>query len=119
MGNFDPSDASQDTEENAGNILSAMMNFPAEYTFHVVGKPTTATTTGDDATDAFVRAVQTRVREGSRHHDDDDDVPLETTVIPRGTRFVKVSVSVTVKSGETISEIYEALGALPECVMQF
>ena len=113
MGDYDPTDASKDTEESSGNILSAMMNFPTMYTFHVVGKHTA----GDETEKkTFVRSVQTIVRKGAGLR---DDAPLEADVIPRSSKFLKVSVSVTVESGTMIAEIYEELGSMPECVMKF
>ena len=38
MGVFDPTDGKPDDENADGNILNAMMNFPMDYSFHVVGK---------------------------------------------------------------------------------
>eukprot|EP00977_Amphora_coffeiformis_P025293 scaffold19202_cov107-Amphora_coffeaeformis.AAC.1 len=114
MGNFDPPDASQDTEDTAGNILGAMLQFPTTYTFHAVGKHAA----GDEAArQAFVQSVQTIVRQGAGLRN--DDASMDCEVVPRSSKFVKVSVTVTVESGSMITEIYQALGALSDCVMQF
>ena len=114
MGNFDPPDASQDTEDTAGNILGAMLQFPTTYTFHAVGKHEVD---DDLAQQAFVQAVQAIVRQGAGLRD--DDTSLQVEVVPRSSRFVKVSITVMVESGSMVSEIYEELGALSDCVMQF
>jgi len=124
MGNFDPPDADRDTEDHAGNILGAMLTFPTVYTFHAVGKHAAGDVT---ARRDFVRSVRRTVRrgaglrdrDGDDGDDDDDDKSLRVDVVPRSSKFVKVSVSVTVESGAMVSEIYRELGALTDCVMQF
>ena len=113
MGNFDPADASQDTESTSGNIIGAIMNFPTVYTFNVVGKPDANDTVSQNA---FVETVQSIVRSGAGLR---ADATIDTTIVPRGSKYVKVSVSVAVENGTMISEIYDMLGALPESLMQF
>jgi putative lipoic acid-binding regulatory protein len=119
MGNFDPVDATQDTEQTSGNILGAMLNFPTLYTFHAVGRLYTDNK-GDNVDDrgqqAFVELVQETVRKGAGLR---DDAELQTTTIPRSSKFVKVSVQVVVENGMMVTEIYDMLGDLPNCVMQF
>ena len=112
MGNFDPADTTKDTEKHSGNILSAVMSFPTTYTFHAVGRKDS-----DDESNEFAETVQRVIREGAGLRDDDDRP--EVSIVPRGSKFVKVSVTVTVETGAMVTEIYEQLGALPECVMQF
>lgn len=113
MGNFDPADATNDTEESTGNILNAMMQFPCLYTFNVVGQLDAA---NDAAQDAFVQAALDTIRQGAGLR---DDAPLQAAIVPRGTKFVKVSVAATVESAAMITDIYDALQAMPASVMQF
>lgn len=113
MGSFDPAPGTVDDENQTGNILGAMLNFPAEYTFSVVGKtggedvPDSA---GDDYADE-VKSVLSSVL-GS-------DAKVEMRVVPRGTKFTRVSAKVTVESASIISSIYEELDALEATVMKF
>ncbi len=112
MGTYDPADASQDTEEaSTGNILHAMLHFPTSYSFYVVLGRTPA----EDKVPA--QAVLDLGREGAGLSD--GDASLEAEVTPRGTKFVKVSVAVTVESGAMIAEIYDRLQAMPQSLMQF
>ena len=38
MGTYDPQNTEIDNESHNGNILNAMLNFPTDYTFNIVGK---------------------------------------------------------------------------------
>ena len=110
LGNFDPQ-TGEDTEANGqGNIVSALMNFPARFTFTVVGK-----VSGDDeAKKAYIDQVKRIVGEtsGSAH-------TLELRVTPRGANFVRVSVEVTVESGAIINTIYDELSNVEATVMKY
>jgi putative lipoic acid-binding regulatory protein len=44
---------------------------------------------------------------------------METRVVPRGTKFTKVSVKVSVESAAMITSIYEELDAMELTVMKF
>jgi putative lipoic acid-binding regulatory protein len=127
MGVFDPADAETDTEYKNGNILNAILKFPLSYTFTVVGKKATtpAAPTDDDAhndnnsndeDDVFVAAVESVVLQesGVAHKKE-----LSTTVTPRGTKFTKVVVKVTVESSDMIASIYNKLQQLEQVVMHY
>jgi putative lipoic acid-binding regulatory protein len=114
MGTYDP--AGQDTEEaSTGNILHAMLHFPTTYTFYVVLRR--SSDDDDNNNNDPAQDVLDVVREGAGLSD--DDVSLEAEVTPRGTKFVKVSVTVTVESGGMIADIYDRLQAMPHSLMQF
>lgn len=110
LGNFDPQ-AGEDTEAGGqGNIAAALLNFPARFTFTVVGK-----VNGDDeAKEAYIDQVKRIVGEtsGSAH-------TLELRVTPRGANFVRVSVEVTVESGAIINTIYDELSNVEATVMKY
>ena len=105
----DPADSSLDTDREYGSILSAILKFPVDYTFHVVGK----TEGDDDVTNSFVEDVKAVVQEMITVNDD------EVTVTPRGSKFTKVSVQAQVESSDMISTIYAKLGDLELSVMRF
>mmetsp|Transcript_10728 Transcript_10728/g.23768 ORF Transcript_10728/g.23768 Transcript_10728/m.23768 type:complete len:199 (+) Transcript_10728:177-773(+) len=109
MGTYDPVPGAVDDENQAGNIIGALLEFPTEYTFTVVGK-----TVEDSAGDAYVNEVKSALSSilGS-------DAKTEMRVVPRGKKFTRVSAKVTVESASIISSIYEELGALEATVMKF
>ena len=105
----DPSDAADDNERENGNILNAMLTFPLEYTFHVVGK-----TDGDgDVRDEFVEQVK-RIPKTTTGVD-----PVTCEITPRGSKFTKVTIQVQVESADAINSIYDQLRGLELSVMQF
>mmetsp|Transcript_7625 Transcript_7625/g.9978 ORF Transcript_7625/g.9978 Transcript_7625/m.9978 type:complete len:201 (+) Transcript_7625:95-697(+) len=109
MGAFDPADASQDTEHISGNILNAMLKFPVKYTFSVVGK-----TAGNETLQKqFESQVQSVILQET------GEASWETRIIPRGSNFTKLSVSVEVQSSEMIAAIYKGLEGIEISVMQF
>jgi putative lipoic acid-binding regulatory protein len=104
MGTYDPMQTMPDNERSSGNILNAMLQFPTEYCFYVLGK-----TDGDeDKKQMYINEVKQIV-----------GIDKELRVIERGTRYVKLSVNVTVDSTAVINTIYEALGSLERTVMKF
>ena len=110
LGNFDPQTGEDTEADGQGNIVSALMNFPARFTFTVVGK-----VSGDDeAKEAYIDQVKRIVGEtsGSAH-------TLELRVTPRGANFVRVSVEVTVESGAIINTIYDELSNVEATVMKY
>mmetsp|Transcript_48384 Transcript_48384/g.89723 ORF Transcript_48384/g.89723 Transcript_48384/m.89723 type:complete len:191 (-) Transcript_48384:199-771(-) len=110
MGNFDPPAGAVDDEHQNGNILSAMLIFPAEYSFSVVGR-----TGGDDELkEEYAESVRRIVASVSG---DDDGLAMRVT--PRGKSFTRVSVQVTVDSAAVITSIYEELGSLERTVMRY
>jgi putative lipoic acid-binding regulatory protein len=110
MGTFDPPEGKVDDENQMGNILGAMLTFPTDYTFSVVGRNAETENPSDNyATN--VRAVMESVL--------GETTNMEMRVTPRGTKFTKVSVKVSVESASVIATIYEELGALESTVMKF
>jgi putative lipoic acid-binding regulatory protein len=102
-------DSGTDTEQQSGNILNALLSFPSDYTFNVVGK-----TLGNEALEEqFVRQVKNVVQVVTSND------TVKCTVLPRGTKYTKVSIEVNVASSDTISLIYEGLGQLELAVMRF
>jgi putative lipoic acid-binding regulatory protein len=105
----DPVDSGTDTEQQSGNILNAMLSFPSDFTFHVVGR-----TLGNVALEEqFVRQVKDVVQVATSQDE------LKCTVLPRGTKYTKVSIEVNVANSDAISLIYERLGRLELAVMRF
>ena len=105
----DPADASADTERENGNILKAILNFPAEFTFYVVGR-----TEGDASVEEqFVQQVKGIVVQTTTNED------ITCQITPRGTKFTKVAIEVRVDSTDVIASIYDQLKALDLSVMQF
>jgi putative lipoic acid-binding regulatory protein len=111
MGVFDPADVEANNERGSGNILNALLDFPVNYSFNVVGK-----TRGDKTLEEeFIQQVKAIVLKGSG--DDEENVLCQ--IIPRGKSFTKVTVEVQVDSAIIISSIYEQLEELEISVMQF
>lgn len=104
MGTYDPIHSMSDNERSSGNILNAMLQFPTVYCFSVLGK-----TDGDE------NIKQIYIDEVKRIVGTDN----ELRVVQRGTRYVKLSVNVTVDSTAVINFIYDALGSLERTVMKF
>ena len=110
MGTYDLPEGKVDDENQMGNILGAMLTFPTEYTFSVVGKNAES----EDPCDNYSRKVRAVVESVLG-----ESTNMEMRVKPRGKRFTKVSIKVTVDSAAAISTIYEELDALKATVMKF
>jgi putative lipoic acid-binding regulatory protein len=107
MGVFDPQDGAND-ERQEGNILNAILNFPVQYTFNIVGK-----TSGDsEIKKEYIQAVR-KVIEGTAG----DDIAVKIT--PRGKNFTKVQCEVEIQSANMINTIYDELEKLERTVMRF
>ena len=106
MGTYDPTQEQMDNENVDGNILSAMLDFPTQYNFNIVGR-----TSGDNSN--YIEKVKEIVSSmtGSEI--------IECTVIPRGEKFTKVNVEVVVESAAVVTSIYEELASLEQTVMSF
>uniref|UniRef100_A0A7S2A1P5 Uncharacterized protein n=1 Tax=Trieres chinensis TaxID=1514140 RepID=A0A7S2A1P5_TRICV len=111
MGTFDPPGGSADDENQNGNILNAMMTFPTQYAFNVVGK----TGGGDAAKESYVETVKGIIASSSG----DDERAMECRVTPRGAKFTRVSVTAMVGSAAVINTIYDELAALEMTVMRY
>jgi putative lipoic acid-binding regulatory protein len=110
MGVFDPKDGEMDNENETGNILNAMLQFPVTYSFNVVGR-----TSGDEVKkDVFVEQVKAAVTSISG-----PDQDLNLIITPRGKSFTKVSVQANVESAAMIANIYKEFEQLEMSVMQF
>ena len=106
MGTYDPPSGTLDDDKQMGNIIGALLQFPTEYTFSVVGK----TTDSDDYTQRVTSVFRSVL--GS-------DAQLETRIVPRGKKFTRVSVKVNVESAPIIENIYAELDALEATIMKF
>jgi putative lipoic acid-binding regulatory protein len=106
MGTYDPPQGTTDDENQMGHITGALLQFPIDYTFSVVGK----TTDGDSYASDVKNLVKSIL--GS-------DARMETRVVPRGSKFTRVSVKVCVESPAMIASIYEELDAMELTVMKF
>ena len=111
MGTYDLPEGKVDDENQSGNILGAMLNFPTEYTFTVVGKKAET----EDPCDNYERKVRAVVESVLGP----DAASFEMRVTPRGKKYTKVSVKVSVESAAIIATIYEELDALKATVMKF
>mmetsp|Transcript_31463 Transcript_31463/g.63458 ORF Transcript_31463/g.63458 Transcript_31463/m.63458 type:complete len:194 (-) Transcript_31463:90-671(-) len=110
MGTYDLPEGKVDDENQTGNILGQLLQFPTEYTFTVVGKKAET----EDPCDNYERKVRAVVESALG-----EAANIEMRVTPRGKRFTKVSLKVTVESAAIIAAIYEDLGALDATVMKF
>jgi putative lipoic acid-binding regulatory protein len=106
MGTYDPPSGTVDDENQTGNIIGSLLQFPTDFTFSVVGK----TSDGDSYANDVKSLMQSILGESAR---------METRVVPRGTKFTKVSVKVSVESAAMITSIYEELDAMELTVMKF
>lgn len=116
MGTYDTPMGVIDDENQTGRIIGAVLNFPTDFTFSVVGKtdPTVLTNSnsndGGDYANSVKRALTSILGSDSK---------IELRVVPRGTKFTRVTAKVTVESASIISSIYAELGALDGTVMKF
>lgn len=106
MGHYDPPPGTTDDENQMGHITGALLQFPSDYTFSVVGKTTDS--------DGYANEVKSLVQSILGM-----DARMETRVVPRGTKFTRVSVKVNVESAAIISSIYEELDSMELTVMKF
>jgi len=108
MGTYDTPPGVVDDENQTGNILDKMLQFPTTYTFSVVGK-TENINHGVYANEVELALISVL---GS-------NAQVEMLVVPRGKKFTKVTATVTVDSASVISYIYDKLEALDATVMKF
>lgn len=117
MGSFDPPPGAVDDENQTGNIIGAMLQFPTTYTFTVVGKNEIDDTktereasSGDNYTNEVKKVLESILGSNAK---------MEMRVVPRGKKFTRVSVKVDVESAALIASIYDELDALEATVMKF
>ena len=109
MGKYDPAQSEMDNESTDGNILQAMMNFPAPYVFNIVGR-----TNGDEKVkEAYINDINDIVLASS------GDKELQYESVPRGKKFVKIRIEAVVESASMITLIYENLAKHELTVMRF
>lgn len=107
MGTYDP--IGDDDERQDGNILSAMIHFPANFTFNAVGK-----TNGDKKLqDEYVDEVKSVFLSICG----DSDATFE--VLPRGKKFTKVKCELEVQSATMVNTIFEDIAKLEKTLMHF
>jgi putative lipoic acid-binding regulatory protein len=106
MGTYDPPPGTTDDENQIGNIIGGLLQFPTDYTFSVVGK-----TNDQDAYANDVKSVMESIL-GS-------EARMETRVVSRGSKFTRVSVKVSVESAAMITSIYDELDAMELTIMKF
>ena len=108
MGDYDPTEGMVDNEDQDGNIMKALITFPTQHVFDVVGK-----IQGENDSDSYADEVRSIVFETT------GDENIQCEIIPRGKKFVKVRCEATVESTTMINTIYEELGAMESTVMKF
>ena len=108
MGDYDPTEGMVDNEDQDGNIMKALITFPTQHVFDVVGK-----IQGENDSDCYADEVRSIVFETT------GDENIQCEIIPRGKKFVKVRCEATVESTTMINTIYEELGAMESTVMKF
>ena len=109
MGTYDPLHIVSDNERSSGNILQAMIQFPTDYSFTIMGK-----TNGDEKLKQIYLNDVKRIISLGNHSE-----KVELRIVERGTRFIKISVTVTVDSAAVINTIYDALRSLEMTVMTY
>jgi putative lipoic acid-binding regulatory protein len=116
----DPIDSTSDTENTQGNILTALLNFPVVYTFHVVGR-----TSGDESLQSiFIEQVKDVINQFSSTattllQDNNNKNDVVYHIVPRGTKFTKISIQKEVINAQEIAFIYDQLSKLDLSIMQF
>lgn len=110
MGDYDPAEGMVDDEGQDGNIMKALLKFPTQHVFDVVGKVSAESdANGEDYADKVKSIVFDTTG--------DDDIKCE--IIPRGKKFVKVRCEAKVESTTMINNIYDELGEMESTVMKF
>ena len=108
MGVFDPQMGADD-ERQSGNILNAMLKFPVQYSFNVVGR-----TNGDEKLKIeYIDKVKSIVASLS------GDDRMKVRVTPRGKNFTRITLKATVESVAIINSIYVALEKSENTIMQY
>ena len=109
MGTYDP--VGKDDDKQSANIVGALLQFPTSYTFTVVGKNSEENeNTGDEYANSIKSIVESILG---------NDAQIEMRVVPRGSKFTKVTITADVESQGMITSIYEELDSLDTTVMKF
>jgi len=112
MGTYDPGEGAVDDEGQDGNILKAMLTFPTQFVFHVVGRKS-STSNDEDHNNDYAKRVQKIVCKNT------GDDSIECVIIPRGKSFIKVRCTATVQSATMINTIYEELDRMETTVFKY
>lgn len=117
MGDYDPTEGMTDDEDQDGNIMKALLTFPTQHIFDVVGRLSSNDESENDSIttneDDYADKVKTIV------FDTTGDDNMECEVVPRGKKFVKVRCTAMVESTTMINTIYDELGKMESTVMKF
>jgi len=108
VGTYDP--VGVDDDQQTANIVGALLQFPTSYTFTVVGKNSEEEDGGDDYANSVKSIVESILG---------NDAQIEMRVVPRGSKFTKVTIKVDVESQGMITNIYDELDSLDATVMKF
>ena len=108
MGTYDPK-VGTDDEKQFGNIIGALMDFPAKFAFSVVGR-----TNGKDEDALIYGQVAKQIVKSIS-----GDSEMECLVSPRGKSFTRLSITTMVESAGMIKAIYDALDAVEATVMKY
>lgn len=112
MGDYDPTEGVADDEDQDGNIMKALITFPTQHVFDVVGRVSSSCDDGD-SNDGYADRVKKIVFETT------GDENIECDIVPRGKKFVKVRCKAMVESTTMINNIYDELGEMESTVMKF
>ena len=107
MGTYDP--VGIDDDKQSANIVGALLQFPTSYTFTVVGK-----NSEEDNGDEYASNVRSKLESVLGN-----DAQIEMRVVPRGSKFTKVTITADVESQGMITRIYDELDSLDATVMKF
>ena len=123
MGNFDPEEGTPDDDKQVGNIFNVMMYYPNEFSFTLVYKFSNPDN-DDEETQKLVNnvkdiAASVLLSSSTNKNKDSLISNMEVITIPRGKKFVKISLKTMVNSGDDISMIYESLSDVENIVMKF
>jgi len=121
MGDYDPTEGVADDEDQDGNIMKALLTFPTQHVFDVVGKVSSSdddkdgdNDNDDDGTNNdYAEKVKKIVFETT------GDENIECDIIPRGKKYTKVRCKAMVESTTMINTIYDELGQMESTIMKF
>ncbi|KAK9816968.1 hypothetical protein WJX72_007598 [[Myrmecia] bisecta] len=108
-GEFDPPSNIENTERNDGVILSSLISFPADYTFHVVARSAEVPANfAEELSATIARVCQT------------DPSSYKVSVKDRlNGKFVSVQIEARVPSADQVKQTYVELGRQHKVVMKF
>ena len=117
MGDYDPTEGMVDDEGQDGNIMKALLTFPTQHIFDVVGK--IRNDDADDDVNSSSRSNDYAEKVKSIVFETTGDEDIRCDIFPRGKKFVKVRCEAKVESTAMINTIYDELGDMESTVMKF